>query len=415
MINLSKRDYGGTIKAPSSKSDVHRALIAAALVKEGVSKISNVYFSDDIYATISSLESLGAKFTIYKDTVYVEGISYFNDFPTLNCGESGSTLRFLLPLATHFTNRVKFNTKGKLGSRPLNVYENLFSIQRNEYETISEGKLKGGTFNIDGSVSSQFISGLLFLLPLLNNDSIIYIQNKISSLSYILMTIKLLKEFNIIIDFDIQNKIIKIRGNQNYTKVEYAVENDFSQASFFLALGTISSNPIIVSGLNMSSLQPDKNIISILQSMGADLTITGDKITVKKSTLKKTTISLDENPDLGPILMGISAFASEDITFTNISRLKIKESDRLEAMRVNLEKLGCNLEIIDNETCIVHPSKLISPKSILSSYNDHRIFMTLAIITKELNVTIDNEECINKSFPTFIKELKKLETEVQYE
>ena len=415
MISLPKREYGGTIKAPSSKSDGHRALIAAALVKEGVSKISNVYFSDDIKATISSLQSLGAEFKIEKDTVYVKGISYSNDFPILNCNESGSTLRFLLPLATQFSNKVTFKTEGKLSSRPLNVYENIFKITRSNNETNSEGKLYGGIYEIDGSISSQFISGLLFLLPLLNNDSVILIKNKISSLSYILMTIKLLKEFKINIDFDIQNKKILIRGNQKYKKVEYVVENDFSQASFFLGLGAISSNPITVSGLNMESLQPDKNIINILQLMGANLLVKEDKITVYKSKLKKTTISLDENPDLGPILMGISAFAEDDITFTNIGRLKIKESDRLEAMRDNLKRLGCDLEVLDNDTCIVHPSKLSTPKSELSSYNDHRIFMTLAIITKELEVTIDNENCINKSYPTFIEELKKLELEVLYE
>ncbi|MBE6143188.1 MAG: 3-phosphoshikimate 1-carboxyvinyltransferase [Erysipelotrichaceae bacterium] len=416
MISLPKREYGGTIKAPSSKSDGHRALIAAALVKEGVSKISNVYFSNDIKATISSLESLGAKFTIDNDIVYVKGISFSNDNPILNCEESGSTLRFLLPLATHFSNSSTFITKGKLGSRPLDVYEELFSISRTLQFTKSEGKLEGGILEIDGSISSQFISGLLFILPLLKNDSTIIIKNKIASLSYILMTIKLLKEFNVNINFDIESKRITIPGNQEYKKVEYVVENDFSQASFFLSLGAISSLPITVEGLDMNSLQPDKNIISILQSMGVSLKIENDQITTKKSLIKKTTVSLDENPDLGPILMGISAFAEEDITFTNISRLRIKESDRVEAMRDNLEKLGVTLELIDTDTCIVHPSKLKTPSKTLSSYNDHRIFMTLVLITHELKeVTIDDEKCVNKSYPTFLEDLKTIEKETTYE
>ena len=416
MISLPKREYGGTIKAPSSKSDGHRALIAAALVKEGVSKISNVYFSNDIKATISSLRSLGAEFKIEKDTVYVKGISYSNDSPILNCNESGSTLRFLLPLATQFSNKVTFKTEGKLSSRPLNVYENIFKITRRNNETNSEGKLDGGIYEIDGSISSQFISGLLFILPLLKNDSTIIIKNKIASLSYILMTIKLLKEFNVNINFDIESKRITIPGNQEFKKVEYVVENDFSQASFFLGLGAISSNPITVSGLNMNSLQPDKNIISILQSMGVSLKIENNQITTKKSLIKKTTVSLDDNPDLGPILMGISAFAEEDITFTNISRLRIKESDRVEAMRDNLEKLGVTLELIDKDTCIVHPSKLKAPSKTLSSYNDHRIFMTLVLITHELKeVTIDDEKCVNKSYPTFLEDLKTIEKETTYE
>ena len=223
------------------------------------------------------------------------------------------------------------------------------------------------------------------------------------------MTIKLLKEFNITIDFDIDNKLIKIKGNQEYKNVNYQVDNDFSQAAFFLSFGAISNYPITVTGLNLDSLQPDKNIINILKNMGVNMIIEKDKITTSKSILKKTTISLDENPDLGPILMGIACFASEDITFTNISRLRIKESNRIEAMKINLEKLGVNLEIIDEETCIVHPSKLKTPTSTLSSFNDHRIFITLSLITHLLDVTIDNETCINKSYPTFLEELKRME------
>ena len=223
------------------------------------------------------------------------------------------------------------------------------------------------------------------------------------------MTIKLLKEFNIDIDFDIENKLIKVKGNQEYKNVNYEVENDFSQAAFFLSFGAISNYPISVTGLNLNSLQPDKNIINILKSMGVNIIIDGNTVTTTKSLIKKTTISLDENPDLGPILMGISCFASEDITFTNISRLRIKESDRIEAMRYNLEKLGVNLEIIDEETCIVHPSKLIAPSTTLSSFNDHRIFITLCLITHLLDVNIDNETCINKSYPTFLEELKRME------
>ena len=409
MINLPRKEYQGEIKAPSSKSDGHRALIAASLVKEGISKITNVYFSNDIKATISSLESLGANFTIDGDTVYVKGIDFNHDEVTLNVEESGSTLRFLLPLATHFSNVAHFVTKGKLGVRPLNVYEHLFSISRDENSTTTKGKLQGGDFYIDGSISSQFISGLLFILPLLKEDSIIHIENKISSLSYISMTIKLLKEFDINIDFDIENKLIKVKGNQEYKNVNYEVENDFSQAAFFLSFGAISNYPISVTGLNLDSLQPDKNIINILKSMSVNMIIDGNTVTTTKSLIKKTTISLDENPDLGPILMGISCFASEDITFTNISRLRIKESDRIEAMRYNLEKLGVNLEIIDEETCIVHPSKLITPTTTLSSFNDHRIFITLCLITHLLDVSIDNETCINKSYPTFLEELKRME------
>lgn len=419
MITLSKRSYQGEITPPSSKSDAHRALICASLVEEGVSKISNVYFSNDIKATMHSLESLGASFKIDGNDVYVKGISRNKISPILDVEESGSTLRFLLPLGTHFSSSARFKTAGRLSSRPLDVYQKIFQNQNISFsiekDLIStQGKLSSGTYHVNGNVSSQFISGLLFLLPLLNGDSKIIIENKISSLSYIYMTIDILNKFNIKIDFNLEKKEIYIKGNQKYQPIEYQVEIDFSQASFFLALGALSSS-ISVKGLNMDSLQPDRNILPILEKMGVNISYNKDLITTSFSQIKKTTISLDENPDLGPILMALASFSNGDVVFTNISRLRLKESDRIEAMRINLEKLGVHLEIVDEDTCIVHPSKLIQPKEVLSSFNDHRIFMSLVIITKDLEVTLDDQDCINKSYPTFLEDLKKLEKEEAYE
>lgn len=409
MIKLYKHQYSGTITPPSSKSDGHRALIAAALVRNGISKITNLNFSNDIKATISSLESLGAKFTyINEDTLLVKGISNTKTEVILDCQESGSTLRLLLPIANHFSNQVKFLTKGNLINRPLSVYECFYDIKKEESQIISTGKFKSGVYMIDGSLSSQFISGLLFVLPLLKEDTTIIINNKIASLQYILMTIDTLKKFNIDVFFDIKNQTILVKGNQEYQSCEYHIENDYSQASYFLALGALSNNPITVKGLNLNSLQADKNILSIFQKMGIDIEINENEITTKKSLIKGTTISLDENIDLGPILIGLASFSTEPITFTNISRLKDKESNRLLAMKYNLEKLGAKLEIIDDNTCTIYPSKLKETNETLSSFNDHRIFMTLAIICHNIDITIDNYTCINKSYPTFLNDLNSL-------
>lgn len=408
MIYLPKKEYSGVIKIPGSKSDTHRALIAASLVKKGVTKISNVYFSDDIQSTIYCLKTLGATFSIEGSTVYVKGMSLSFSTPTLHCKDSASTLRFLLPLVTHFSDEATFVCTGNLSFRPQSIYENIFELRKKDNNIKSKGKITNNIFNIDGSISSQFISGMLFVLPLLENDSIIYLENTVASLSYILMTIDTLKKFNVSINFDIEKKIIRIKGNQEYVATSYEIEGDYSSSSFFLALGALN-NEISVEGLNPCSLQPDKNIVNILKELGVNISIDKNKITTKKSQIKNTTISLNQYPDLGPILIGLSCFSDEDITFTNTSRLQIKESNRLEAMKDNLNKLGIELEVINNDTFIVHHNKLKQPNEILSSYNDHRIFMTLAIITYNLDVYIDDELCVKKSYPTFLEDLKSLE------
>ena len=415
MITLEKKNYGGIIKAPSSKSDGHRALICAALAREGTSIISNVYFSNDIIATMKSLESLGASFEVKKDTIIVHGIKNKVINPVLDCSESGSTLRFLIPLATEMSVNPSFKTSGRLSKRPLDVYEDIYSKQnisfyRNDTTFYVEGNLKPGLFEVDGSISSQFISGLLFTLPLLNGDSIIKINNNISSLSYIYMTFALLEKFGIKYSFSLEQQTITIPGNQKFKATNYVVENDFSQAAFLLSLGALTTI-VTVKENNLNSYQPDKNIINILKDMGVSIQIEGDSITTSKSKIKGCTISLDENPDLGPILMGLATFADSDVKFVGIKRLRIKESDRVEAMRDNLNKLGINMEILDEDTCIVHPGPLKEPNEILNPYHDHRIFITLAIITYNLNVKIDDEECIKKSYPTFLEDLKSLELE----
>lgn len=415
MITLHKNRYGGEITPPSSKSDTHRAIISAALSKEKCI-VNNVSFSNDINATISSLRSLGAIIDVFDDKVVTYPIHNILDEATLDVNESGSTLRFLIPLSLVFSKKNTFILRGNLINRPINSYIEAFKKQDIKIEKTNEGyiisgTLKSGIFEIDGNVSSQFISGLLFSLPLLEGNSKIIIKNTISSLNYILMTIDTLNHFGIKIDFDIDKQVIDINGNQEYHSSSYDVENDYSQASFFLALGLINDK-IKVNGMNINSYQADKNIIDILKRMGGDVEFKDGSIVCSPSAIGECTISLDENPDLGPILFGLASFSSNKITFTSIRRLRIKESDRVEAMRYNLELLGIKVELLDEDTLVVYGGKMHKPTKPLSSFHDHRIFMTLCIITSHLDeVTIDDEECINKSYPDFLKDLASLRKE----
>lgn len=416
MITIRKGKYRGTITPPSSKSDTHRAIISAALSKEECI-VNNVSFSNDIDATIASLRSLGARIDVYENTIITHPIDKIIDEAVLNVNESGSTLRFLIPLSLVFSKKNTFILKGNLINRPITSYEKAFkaqdiTIDKTEDGYIVQGSLKSGIFEIEGNVSSQFISGLLFSLPLLEGDSKIIIKNTISSLNYILMTIDTLNRFGIKIDFDSNNQIITIKGNQEYHSTSYNIENDYSQASFFLALGLI--NDIVkVNGMNRNSYQADKNIIEILRRMGGKIEVNDDSIISYPSQINECTVSLDENPDLGPILFGLAAFSNSKVTFTSIKRLRIKESDRVEAMRYNLELLGIKVEIIDEDTLVIFGGKMHTPNKPLSSFHDHRIFMTLCIITSHLDeITIDDETCINKSYPNFLKDFESLRKEI---
>ncbi len=415
MIELKGKSYNGIYHPITSKSDAHRAIILACLSKKK-SKIYNVYFSNDVKATISCLISMGANINIDEENNSLEiikGISY-NKEVTLDVGESGSTFRFLIPLCSIFNEKTIFITHGRLGNRPLDVYYKIFEplgIKLSKEDNIFtlEGKLVPQTYQVDGNISSQFITGLLLSLPCLEKDSTIKINNQISSLDYILMSINTLKQFGVNIDFDIKNQIIKIPGRSVFEKESYFVESDYSQAAFFICLGVINEG-IIVKNLNKNSYQPDRQIISILKSLNGDLKFVNDDLIVNKSLLKGGVISLDSCPDLGPVLMGISCYSQEKITFKDIKRLRIKESDRVQAMAYNLNLLGIKYDLKEDEMTI-YPSKIVYNGEILKSFNDHRIFMALKIMCYDKDIIIDEEKCLAKSYPTFLKDLEKLERE----
>ena len=416
IVNYSRSR--GEVLIPASKSDLHRAIFAASLAN-GTSVIKNITLSNDINATIDAFKALGANIIQKDDTLIINGISDFNSSinKVIDCGESGTTLRFLLPLVGLFNNEIKLTGAKSLFSRPLSVYEDILKKQNIEYNLSEDSfsykeSIKEGEFILKGDISSQFISGLLFYLPLLNKDSYIKVLPPFESESYVNMTLKTLKEFGIQINRISRHEFV-IPGNQKYISKEYTVEGDYSQFAFYAVLGAIN-NDVTCIGLNKDSIQGDRIILDILKSFNINYTIEGDKITVHKQMLiKGNVINLEDCPDLGPICMVLSLFSLTPVRITNIKRLRLKESNRVDSMVDNLRKLRANIEVKENEM-IIYPRILTPTKEVLDSHNDHRIMMSLVVLgSKLLGLTrISDPHCIKKSYVNFYKDIQELGIEV---
>ena len=393
----------GEVTPPPSKSILHRYIIATSLAK-GISKIENISYSDDIIATIEAMEKLGAKIEKKDNYLLIDGSKtfdkkYLNNNAEIDCNESGSTLRFLFPLSIVKKNKISFKGKGKLFKRPLNSYFENFDKYKikysyiNENEILLDGELKSGEYEIDGNISSQFITGLLFSLPLLNENSKIIIKGKLESSSYIDITLDCLNKFGINIIKNSYKEFI-IKGNQNYKSGNYQVEADYSQIAFFLVANSIGSN-IKINGLNSNSLQGDKKIVDFIYKID--------------NWNKKEKLILDgsETPDIIPILSLKACISKKEIEIVNIARLRIKESDRLRAIVKELSKLG--FDLLEKEDSILINSrkdfnKIINNNPVyLSSHSDHRIAMTIAIASTYYDgeIILDNLDCIKKSYPNF--------------
>lgn len=408
MIKIIPTPLEGSVDIVSSKSLSHRYVLAAALA-EGKSKIENILDSDDLVATKNALVGLGAKI---KDNVII-GSKVKKVADKIDCFESGSTVRFLIPVAMLQEEPVTFIGKNQLPFRTQAMYEEIF---KDDYQfdhpkdrwlplTVS-GPLKGGTYPLRGDVSSQFITGLLYALPLAPNDSEIVLTSHLESVGYVDLTLDVLKKFGI--------KIIptltgyKIPGNQVYQPGNYKVEGDFSGAAFFVAAGLLSG-PITLNNLNHESLQGDKAIINIAQQMGGKIEKTKDGYKVYPSKLKGVTVDVGQIPDLGPILMVLGAFAEGTMIIENAARLRIKESDRLEAMVSNLTKIGAQIKV-DGDRVEITGQKTLKGGKEVSSYKDHRIAMAMAIasIRCEEPIIIDDEAVVSKSYPNFFDSFTKL-------
>lgn len=404
------KNINTTIKLPCSKSLAHRAIICASMA-DGTSHISNVDFSVDIDATIMAMQHLGAKIIKKEHEVIVEGNSKFiYDQKEVNAYESGSTLRFLIPVFSLCSSEVTFTGSKRLMERPQNVYEKLFKKQNISFKHDDKikinGKLHSGLIEIDGNISSQFISGLLFALPLLEDDSKIFIRPPFESKSYVDLTLQILKIFNIEAYY-LDEYTLYIKGNQKYLACDYEVEADYSQLAFFAALGLIN-NEISCINFSLDSLQGDKQILDAIECMQGNIVNIDNGFIFKPSDLKASTIDLQNCPDLGPMLFALATQAQGQSVFTNALRLRIKESDRIKAMEEELRKL--NQDISSSEdTVYVKGKNSVRANEVLNSHNDHRIVMALSILAtiSETIVEIDQVEAINKSYPKFFEDLRK--------
>ncbi|MBE6068096.1 MAG: 3-phosphoshikimate 1-carboxyvinyltransferase [Clostridium lundense] len=412
-IRITPSSLRGDIKIPPSKSLAHRAVICAGL-SEGISNIDNIIFSEDIKATTMGMESFGIEVNRKDESINIKGKSKLSLVKNIiNCNESGSTLRFLIPLALLTGEEISFEGRGKLVSRPLDVYYEMLKNQNIHYENNNgqlplkvKGSLKPGTFYVKGNISSQFITGLMFSLPLLEGDSKIIVTTELESKGYVDLTIDCMDKFGV----KIENKDYKefyIKGNQKYINRDYRVEGDFSQAAFWIVAGILGTN-IKCKDLNLNSLQGDKIILDIVKVMGANIKISEDTIEVCESETKGIVIDASECPDLVPILSVLGALSEGTTKIINAERVRIKECDRLKAMQTELSKVGADIE--ETEDGLIIKGKSSLKGGTVDSWNDHRIAMAMAVASIKCQepIIITNSNAVTKSYPEFWKDFKML-------
>ncbi|MCF0178023.1 MAG: 3-phosphoshikimate 1-carboxyvinyltransferase [Bacteroidales bacterium] len=400
IISIQKGLAKGVLNAPPSKSYAHRYLTAsflASLHSNKPIKVSNIELSEDISATLDSIKALGGIFKIGNGDIIFEPCTLrqqSNVPDILNCRESGSTLRFFIPIALALYGEGTFAGSEKLISRGIGPYETIFSekgIKHSKSASKIEiyGALQSGDYIVDGSISSQFITGLLFALPLLDGNSHIQILPPVTSLPYIQITLDVLKHFGIDAKFCDNN--IDIPGNQHYTAIDSICEGDWSNAAFLHLFNHIGGD-VVISGLNPDSKQADKCCLSHFKALEKGF----------------CTIDLENCIDLGPILFTFAALKN-GAKFENCRRLRIKESDRVADLCMELAKIGAEAKIDDN-SLIIKPADLrnISTQITFNSHNDHRIAMSLAVASTLFSAEIEGYEAVAKSYPSFFQDLAKI-------
>ena len=411
---------GGTVSAPPSKSMAHRAVLCSALAK-GTSHIENLEFSKDISATLAAAGQLCARVEAGPADVLVEGLGHFRPvFGPVDCCESGSTLRFLIPLASLTGQSITFVGRGRLMERPQSVYETLYREQNLHFEQANgqltvAGSLRSGEYTLAGNVSSQFISGLLFALPLLAGDSTLHLIPPVESRSYIEMTRAAQAAFGVTSHW-LDDTTLCIPGGQQYHPRDYIVEGDYSQAAFLAVLGAVKGG-ITLTGLAAETLQGDAAILDILRRCGAKFTRTEAGLVFEQAPLHGVDIDLADCPDLGPVLMVLGLLCEGTTVIRNAERLRIKESDRIAAMEAELRACGGVLSS-EGGTITVQGCKprLHAPEAPLSGHNDHRVVMSLTVLAlaADIPLAINEAEAVQKSWPHFFDALKPLGVEVHY-
>lgn len=419
-IEITPRLLRGSLEIPPSKSVSHRAIISAGLAK-GESVISNVLMSQDMIATCDAMTALGAGISYQEEqngrfTLKINGCDPLAlKTETIACNESGSTLRFIIPIVLLQPKRAVITGKGRLVTRPMKPYYEIFKEKEIQFEHLNqqqdlplalEGTLTPGNYQIDGGVSSQFITGLLFALPLLDGDSVIELTSKLESKPYLDISLDVLKQFGIAIVNDHDQRFL-IKGNQAYSPCNYRVEGDFSQGAFWLVAGAIGEM-IDCRDLDLASFQGDKVIVDLIKQMGGAISTEAEGLVVKKSDTHGIVIDVSQCPDLVPILAVLGSLSGGTTTIINGERLRFKESDRLMATADVLNKLGGNI-VETSDGLVIHGVSGFTGGHV-QSHNDHRIAMAVAIasICANGNIILDGAEAVNKSYPHFWEDFKAM-------
>ncbi len=411
-IRIENSIRGGCVRAPASKSAAHRLLICAALA-DGPTVLECRDISNDIAATAGCLAALGARIERTENGFFVTPIDRkrLPASAACTCGESGSTLRFLLPVAAALGADADFYPEGRLPSRPLSpLYEEMVAhgVKLSPQGSVPfsvRGKLTAGDYTVAADVSSQFISGLLFALPLVPGESKIHLTGKFESRSYVDMTVDALRRFGVRIGFE--NNTYSVHGGEYRTPGNVRAEGDWSNAAFWLCAAAAGEDPVTVTGLNSGSLQGDRAIVDILKDFGAHVELADDSVTVYPSDLRGMRINAENIPDLVPVLAVTACAAAGETVIYNAARLRLKESDRLNAVCALIRALGGEAEETPDGLRI--SGKKLSG-GVCDSFGDHRIAMSAAVASAQCggNVTVTGAEAVSKSYPRFWEDLALL-------
>lgn len=412
-MKIVRKKINGTVSVPASKSMMQRAIIASLLAK-GKSKILNPSICGDTVVALNIAETLGAEIS-QTESVEIEGIEREGvkreEKKVLYCHESGFCMRVFPAIAGLFKNQTLLTGNPLSPSRPVEFIEEPMNALGVKCKTSNgvlpisvQGPFKGGKVSVDGSMSSQFLSGLLMALPLCENDSELKVSN-LKSKDYVRMTLEVLEEFGVEVEVNEEFDCFKINGGQEYKAREYTVEGDWSSAAYFLVAGAIAGS-VKVRGLGGDSLQADRIIIDLLKEVGASVNVDAEEVVVEKNELKGFEFDVEECPDLFPVVSVLASNCSGKSVIKGIERLKHKESSRAEVMVKELKRLGVKIDLFTDRVEIV--GSLLGGE--VESHDDHRIAMALAIagLNSEKGVEIKGIKCVSKSFPGFFEELKKL-------
>ncbi len=390
-VKIKNAILNGSVVIPPSKSAAHRALLCSFLAGGGT--VSPIISSKDMQAMQQAISALE------------------NDDKIVDCIESGNTLRFVIPVAAALGKSVTFVGSGRLPERPLETFlellpkHNIKCTSNGRLPLSIEGKLTAGKYEIAGNISSQYISGLLFALPILDGDSEIVLTTRLESKPYIDLTIKVMRDFGVEVQETESGYLV--RGNQQYKTRDYIVESDWSQAAFFLVGGAVGKS-VALKGLDMNSVQGDKAIVDILKKFGADIEIKENEIISRKAELKGIKVDVSDIPDTVPALAVAAAYANGRTEIAGGERLRFKESDRIESVVSNLKRLGADVTET-SDGMIINGGKKLKGAELLG-YNDHRIVMafSIAALFAGGETIITEANSINKTYPSFFEDYNRI-------